>query len=206
MFRRILVPVLLALATLTSLPTGLASPTSAAPPLPAGVGRPRSAYPRFGWDTRRYPQERAIVRRLGFPYLGEQFEVLAPHTNRYNCIAWSVRVNYRWDWPAPNTRPATVRDFDAYYARYHFRPLPTGLDYRVVPGMEKVVLYGHVRPGRRIEPTHAARQLSDGTWTSKLGQAPRIRHLTPEALNGTSYGQPVKVYYRMVRGPGMVSR
>ena len=39
-------------------------------------------------------------------------------------------------------------------------------------------------------------QERDGTWSSKLGKGPLIRHLTPGALNGSSYGQPVAVYER----------
>ncbi len=178
MFRRILAPVVIALATLTSLPTFLARPTEAST-MPVSISRPRPARLSFRFDTRRYPQERAMVRSLS-----------------YNCIAWSAGITNRWEWPAPNGRKATVRDFDRFYARFGYRRIRT-LDYRVQPGVAKVVLYGHVRPNRQVEPTHAARQAPNGTWTSKLGKAPLIRHLTPDAVNGSGYGRPVAVYVRV---------
>lgn len=37
--------------------------------------------------------------------------------------------------------------------------------------------------------THAARQLPDGSWTSKLGPDEDILHRTPQALVGDLYGQ-----------------
>jgi hypothetical protein len=38
------------------------------------------------------------------------------------------------------------------------------------------------------ECTHAARQLSNGCWTSKLGKLNDIQHGTPESIEGTEYG------------------
>ena len=52
-------------------------------------------------------------------------------------------------------------------------------------GVEKIVLY--VKEDR---PTHAARQLPDGWWTSKLGQEADIEHDTPETVGGGIYGEP----------------
>ena len=71
-----------------------------------------------------------------------------------------------------------------------------GLDFRLVRGLKKVVVYAHVAGGRIREVTHAAVQEADGTWTSKLGQLPLIRHSNPQALSGPSYGQPVAVYVK----------
>jgi hypothetical protein len=50
-------------------------------------------------------------------------------------------------------------------------------------GVEKVALY--VTNG---QPSHAARQLADGGWTSKCGGLEDIRH-TLEGLVGDRYGQ-----------------
>ena len=38
-------------------------------------------------------------------------------------------------------------------------------------------------------PTHAARQLESGDWTSKLGKSVDIRHSTLAALGGEMYGR-----------------
>jgi hypothetical protein len=43
------------------------------------------------------------------------------------------------------------------------------------------------------ELTHAARQLPDGQWTSKLGDLEDIEHDTLEALKCEEYGKPVLI-------------
>lgn len=45
------------------------------------------------------------------------------------------------------------------------------------------------------EPTHAARQLAKGSWTSKLGDHVDIEHVDVAAVGGTLYGEP-KVFMR----------
>ena len=55
-------------------------------------------------------------------------------------------------------------------------------DGRHEPGYEKVALYAFDGT-----PTHAARQLTDGRWSSKLGRSVDIAH-TPDALDGPVYG------------------
>jgi hypothetical protein len=57
-------------------------------------------------------------------------------------------------------------------------------------GFEKIAVYA-VRSGTDMVPTHAARQLTDGRWTSKLGPCEDIDHDVPEALNGPLYVSPV---------------
>jgi hypothetical protein len=60
-----------------------------------------------------------------------------------------------------------------------------GCDSRSVEaGYEKVAIYA-TSDG---EYTHAARQLTDDRWASKLGEWQDIEHDTLEALEGTSYG------------------
>jgi hypothetical protein len=127
-----------------------------------------------------------------FPRLVEEgFSETSPATSRYNCLAWAAGRTDQWWWPdrfgayywpeaAPReeTTESFVRAFETLgYARC--------LDGGVEAGHEKVALY--VRDGK---PTHAARQLPDGTWTSKLGRQIDIRH-TLNALNGPAYGQIV---------------
>src|SRR5207248_2844128 len=133
----------------------------------------------------RYETDYRLLNSPGwhkdFPLLGEDFTVLAPSTPRkgkgaYNCIAHSLRFYDRWVWPG-----ARVRDFDRLYKNHGFRK-ESRLSYRFQPGVEKLVLYGKVRKDGKLEATHCARQLADGTWTSKLGAGPLIRHTTPYAL------------------------
>ena len=51
---------------------------------------------------------------------------------------------------------------------------------------EKVVLYAK-DDGL---PTHAARQLPSGLWTSKLGQLEDVTHHTLDGISGSLYGTP----------------
>ncbi len=46
--------------------------------------------------------------------------------------------------------------------------------------------------------THVARQLPDGTWTSKLGAEDDINHLTLESLEGGDYGRVVRILSRRI--------
>jgi hypothetical protein len=55
-------------------------------------------------------------------------------------------------------------------------------------GYEKVALFAKSEVDRGFIPTHAARQLSNGWWTSKLGGDIDIEHRNPEDLNGSLYG------------------
>jgi hypothetical protein len=64
-------------------------------------------------------------------------------------------------------------------------------DDRLETGFDKVALYGNT-----FLYTHAARQLSDGKWTSKLGKAEDIEHDTPEVVAGGIYGEVVEIMRR----------
>ena len=61
------------------------------------------------------------------------------------------------------------------------------------PGFEKVALYA-----AGMFYTHAARQLPNGRWTSKLGKAEDIEHDFPDDLAGGLYGQVVQIMRRPV--------
>ena len=56
------------------------------------------------------------------------------------------------------------------------------------PGYRKIALY--VKPDT-TDCTHAARELRNGCWTSKLGEYNDIQHGSPEAIENDFYG---KVY------------
>jgi hypothetical protein len=79
------------------------------------------------------------------------------------------------------TRAATV-------ATFGYTPCE-GVDLEA--GVEKVALYA-TADGR---PTHMARQLPDGHWTSKLGEQVDIEHEL-HALAGELYGSVVRLLHR----------
>jgi hypothetical protein len=149
---------------------------------------------RARFATERRHLETPTERRA-FPRLGDDFEVLAPHTKVYNCIAWSIGFTDRWIWP----KKPTLAGFDRLYEKYGYRRIPT-LDFTLVPGMQKIVLYARRTKKGKLKYTHGARQGPDGTWTSKIGKLPRIRHLSPQAISGPSYGKPIAVYVKFAEG------
>lgn len=63
-------------------------------------------------------------------------------------------------------------------------------------GYEKVALYAREKPDGSLWPTHAARQLPNQRWTSKLGKLEDIIHDKPEVLSGPLYGEPVNYMRR----------
>lgn len=61
-------------------------------------------------------------------------------------------------------------------------------------GYEKVALY----VDNAGIPTHMARQLPNGEWTSKLGQLEDISHNDLDALEGTQYGRLYCILARLI--------
>jgi len=52
--------------------------------------------------------------------------------------------------------------------------------------------------GGTLFHTHAARQLSSGQWTSKLGRSEGIEHDTPDDVAGGFYGEVVQFMKRAI--------
>ena len=59
------------------------------------------------------------------------------------------------------------------------------------PGVEKIALYANAVG----KPTHGARQLANGRWTSKLGKREDIEHALHD-LEGELYGTVVRIMKR----------
>src|ERR1044072_7318956 len=132
-----------------------------------------------------------------FPNLGGGgFVVTSEDTCGYNCIAWAAEDIERWWWPSeysywPEDPPfeETPEAFEVAFRNVRgYEPWESG---ELEPGYQKVVIYAAA--GRT---THMARQLEDGTWTSKLGEAWDIQHLTLEGMEGRAYGQAVRFMRR----------
>lgn len=119
-----------------------------------------------------------------------------PKIGAYNCIAWAAKDTRNWWWPDRQSywpcwikRDPRISGFLKTFRWLGYRICDNS---RLEPLFEKVVLYAR---GRR--PTHMARQLRDGTWTSKCGESEDITHFTLDALE--SYGpQPYGAYGRPV--------
>lgn len=80
--------------------------------------------------------------------------------------------------------------FVAAFATIGYQPC---LDGSLEDGFEKLAIY-HLPSGVQ----HAARQLSSGRWTSKLGSLEDIEHSSPAELEGAIYGTVVQYVRRAV--------
>ena len=135
-----------------------------------------------------------------FPGLrGSAYEVSSPPDDVYNCIAWAANDKLRWWWPdmlkkrywaAGVLRDETLAGFQAAFASLGYAVCDgEGLE----AGFEKVALFADADGF----PTHAARQLDSGRWTSKLGEIEDIEHALRD-LEGVEYGSVVLVMKRSV--------
>ncbi len=166
----------------------------------AGAARAAETTPKPGPAAGKYTPDYEVLDKAAwkssFPNL-RGCEVLAPSTGSdakknkvYNCISHTLRIYHKWVWPGAN-----VADFDRLYGEAGYRRIRK-LDYSFDPAVEKIVLYAKVHKDGRVECTHGAKQLADGTWTSKLGGGPLVRHRSPNSVAGPSYGKPIAVYVR----------
>jgi hypothetical protein len=138
-----------------------------------------------------------MIASVDFPRLTEQnHRITSPATAEYNCIAWSANdVDHWWEpgvfWPLA----AAVGDYGIGTLEQAFRSLHFEEcdDATLEPGFEKVALYGDSR-----FYTHAARQLPNGKWTSKLGRMEDIEHETPDDVAGGAYGEVAQILRRAV--------
>ena len=127
-----------------------------------------------------------------FPALDASgFRQTSPIDFRYNCIAWAASENRRWWWPLPPLaakwppdipRELTLAAFVAAFATLGYERCNDG-NHEI--GFEKIAFYALAG-----EVKHAARQLEDGNWTSKLGKDADITH-TLDGLEGPHYGNVV---------------
>jgi len=128
------------------------------------------------------------LSKTDFPYLNDNNSRVTSNSDfRYNCIAWAYGEDSKFFWPKKGYYwPANIKNEETIGA---FIELFASIRYcrcdnqLLEPGYEKVAIY--VLDGK---PTHAARQLPTGKWTSKLGLSIDIEHDSPELLNGPIYG------------------
>lgn len=128
--------------------------------------------------------------QLRFPKLtDENHSITSPSTDNYNCIAWAYEVSNKLMWPGyPDYYwPSGIVGRDELQTLIQLY-LDSGYEEcensQQEAGFKKVAIYVNEEG-----PTHAARQLASGRWTSKLGMLEDIEHDTPEALEGESYGK-----------------
>jgi hypothetical protein len=140
-----------------------------------------------------------------FPALHDSgYRLTSPKDDRYNCIAWAAGDVSNWWWPDEPDLPdsahwppgvARVETLDAFRQAFATLGYNVAADDRPEPGQEKIALFA-----LGALPTHAARQLANGRWTSKLGPMEDIEHELHD-LTGLVYGSVALVMKRLLTEP-----
>ena len=138
--------------------------------------------------------------RRAFPNLTpENHAVASPRTDEYNCIAFAAgnqkslvvaRSGRSVVLAAEAAREESVAAFRRAFSSLGYEPVRR---LEPEPGYEKVAIYAIGGT-----PTHAARQLPNGRWASKLGELEDIEHATLDVLVGTVYGDVAIIVRRGV--------
>lgn len=114
---------------------------------------------------------------------------VSPPTNQYNCIAWAYGIDtdrfwpnlYGFSWPPGITNEETVESFIQLYKSIGYEECNNS---NLEEGFLKVAIFT-----LNGKPKHAARQLPDGYWTSKLGPQWDICHtIEGMSLDKEPYG------------------
>ena len=114
------------------------------------------------------------------------YKITSEQDNSYNCIAWAAGYNDDWwshdeDYHWMGERGADIRSLVDVFGALGYVECDSDAHE---DGYLKVALYA-----KDGEWTHAARQLENGNWTSKLGIYEDIEHGNPEDLCGDLYGE-----------------
>jgi|SRR5271170_4394985 hypothetical protein len=139
-----------------------------------------------------------MLSLFDYPALRQEgFEETSEADRAYNCIAWAAdKDKKRWWWPsgAPNTywpkqapTKVSLKSFTLAFKSIGYVPCNNGEPEK---GYEKIAVYalGNV-------PTHAARQLSNGKWTHKMGQNIDLT-ASLTATEGPKYGTVIRFFKR----------
>ena len=122
-----------------------------------------------------------------FPGLASGYQQTSDADPLYNCIGHAAGDRDVWwqptrgrFWPRRAPRDYSLGALKAALSSVDYAPCASGA---LEAGIEKVALF----VGPTGEYLHAARQLEDGLWSSKIGNNEDIRHELSQ-LEGTEYG------------------
>lgn len=119
----------------------------------------------------------------------DPFLLTSPQTPIYNCIAWAYGVIDKWYWPDtsgiyywPDNIPREER-IDSFIELFESIGYKICDDGELEEKFQKIAIYAD----NLSNPTHSARQLKNGLWTSKLGQSFDVTH-TIYSMSDGFYG------------------
>lgn len=113
------------------------------------------------------------------------YTITSEETTEYNCIAWAANDTEAWWEPDPlylsfwPTGVPRIYSLDAYIKAYQTLGFIVCNSLEYEKDFEKIAIY----VDNNGNPTHAARQLDSGSWTSKLGSLEDIEHKTLDSLS-----------------------
>lgn len=114
----------------------------------------------------------------------------------YNCISHTLNIDNDICWPYdennywPVKRELNKESFDSFYEYHGFEKIDF-LDFSYDPKYIKVALYC-----KKGIPTHAAIQINENFWESKVGELGIIKHDLFEIENET-YGEATQIYRKL---------
>ncbi len=127
-----------------------------------------------------------------FPKIAGKYRRTSDATINYNCLAWAVGANWAWFdptrriagyfWPVGIEREWTTPAIRKLLSHFGFEEEAENSDPE--DGYVKVAVY----LDNDGTPTHFARQLENGKWTSKLGELIDVDHETLDCLECDAYG------------------
>jgi len=131
-----------------------------------------------------------------------EWQITSEADKRYNCIAFAVHDTRQfWDaslvgirgyyWPPGVQRDDNLNSWVRAFEMNSYKVCESGSPES---GVEKIAIYVDDSGA----PQHVARQLPDGTWTSKLGKEEDIRHSLLETLEGDLYGKVMVFMMRRI--------
>jgi hypothetical protein len=126
----------------------------------------------------------------------EPFYITSPETYFYNCIAWACEdyTKFYWPdssnlyyWPEDVPREENIEAFIELFKKKGYEVCTNG---SLETNWNKIAIFCKANGA----PTHAARQLKNGYWTSKLGASYDVTHSIASMQNGY-YGN-VAIYMK----------
>lgn len=126
----------------------------------------------------------------------DPFFITSPQTAHYNCIAWALEDSTKWYWPDAFSMYFWPSEISREERIDSFIKLFESIGYQICdnhslePNFQKIAIYTNASG----KPTHAARQLNNGFWTSKLGESFDVTH-TISSMSDGFYGN-AKVFMK----------